>query len=277
LIAAAILMALAVGVAACQLPGAGAAALLHPGRHVTRLPPPEGCDATDFVGDGIRLRGWRCPAPSAPRGTVIYLHGIGDNRGSSVGVIQRFRGRGFDVVAYDSRANGESDGAACTYGFYEKRDLHDVLDTARAGPVVLIGHSLGAAVALQEAADDSRVAAVVAAETFSDLRTIATERAPFVFTPPSIRAAFAMAERQAQFTVDEVSPEHAAARISIPVLLLHGDADTDTRPDHSRRVFAALHGPKQLILVPGAHHNGALRADVWPAIEGWIDRALARP
>jgi uncharacterized protein len=265
---------LALGVAACQLPAAGAAALLHPARHSTTTPPPEGCKTRDFAGDGIRLRGWRCAAAAPSRGTIVYLHGIADNRASSVGVIQRFRGRGFDVIAYDSRASGDSGGAACTYGFYEKRDLHAVLNTVQGPPIVLIGTSLGAAVALQEAAEDPRVTAIIAAETFSDLRTIATERAPLVFTPAAIRGAFAIAEQEAHFVVDEVSPERAAARINAPVLLLHGDADTATRPDHSRRVFAALKGPKQLILVPGAHHNGALRADVWPAIDEWIAGVL---
>jgi hypothetical protein len=52
---------------------------------------------------------------------------------SAVGVIQRFVPRGFDVVAYDSRAHGESDGDACTYGFFEKQDLRRVLDTVRPG------------------------------------------------------------------------------------------------------------------------------------------------
>ena len=72
------------------------------------------------------------------------------------------------MIAYDSRAHGDSQGDACTYGFFEKEDLHRVIDTLGPGPVVLIGTSLGAAVALQEAADDRRVSAVVAAETFSD-------------------------------------------------------------------------------------------------------------
>ena len=39
-----------------------------------------------------------------------------------------FLARGFDVVAYDSRAHGESEGDVCTYGFYEKEDLRRVLD-----------------------------------------------------------------------------------------------------------------------------------------------------
>ena len=74
------------------------------------------------------------------------------------------------MVASDSRARGDSQGEACTYGFFEKQDLHRVMNTVGSGPVVLIGTSLGAAVALQEAAESNpRVSAVVAAETFSNL------------------------------------------------------------------------------------------------------------
>lgn len=146
-----------------------------------------------------------------------------------------------------------------------------------AGPVVLLGASLGAAVALQEAADDRRVTAVVAAETFSDLRTVATERAPFLFIPPIVRRAFRIAEARGHFKVDEVSPRIAAQRIAIPVLLIHGAEDRETPPSHSARVLAALNGPKRLVLVPGAGHNASLRPEVWTEIEQWIDNALKRP
>jgi len=177
-------------------------------------------------------------------------------------------------VAYDSRAHGESEGEACTYGWYEKQDLRRIVDTIVPGPIVLVGASLGAAVALQEAAIDPRISAVVAAEGFSDLRSIATERAPFVFTGQILRRAFSLAEEQGHFPIDAVRPEDAASHLTIPVLLVHGDADSDTPPEHSRRVFAALKGPKKLIIVPGARHNGSLRAEVWEQISRWIDAEL---
>lgn len=255
----------------------GASALLHPARRPVVDAPPPGCVNERFDGDGVRLRGWRCSSTSLPhRGLIVYLHGIADNRASAAGVAGRFLPRGFDVIAYDSRGQGESDGAACTYGYFEKQDLHRVIDAQAREPIVLIGSSLGGAVALQEAADDPRVTAIVAAETFSDLQTVATERAPLFFTRAMIRAAFRVAERQANFRVDEVSPEKDAARIRVPVLLIHGDADLDTRPDHSRRVFASLSGPRRLILVPGAAHNGSLRSEVWREIEAWIDQVVPR-
>ena len=257
-----------------QLPALGAGGLLHPARHATTLPPPEHCVAADFAGAGVTLKGWRCRATAPARGTIVYLHGIADNRGSATGVIQRFVARGFNVIAYDSRAHGDSQGEACTYGFFEKQDLHHVIDTVESGPVVLIGTSLGAAVALQEAADDPRVSAIVAAETFSDLRTVATERAPAFFTAGRIDRAFDVAGVEGRFRVDDVQPQQSARRITAPALVIHGAGDTETPPAHSQRVYAALRGPKRLILVPGAGHNGSLRSDVWKQVEQWLDESL---
>jgi pimeloyl-ACP methyl ester carboxylesterase len=253
-------------------PSWAANALLHPGRRPPPSEPAQPHESVDLVGDGVKLKGWifRAP-PTARRGTVVYLHGVGDNRGSSVGLAQHLTARGFDVVAYDSRAHGESGGEACTYGYYEKRDLARVLDQSGGGPFVLFGVSLGAAVALQTAADDPRVAAVVAVSTFSDLRTVAFERAPFFASRSNKEDALRIAEAEAKFDVAEVSSERAAPRIKCPVLLVHGAEDRETPPEHSERVFAALPGPKRLILVSHAGHANPLDGPTWKEIDRWLD------
>jgi pimeloyl-ACP methyl ester carboxylesterase len=261
---------LAVSAGCGPIPGWAASGLLHPSRRPVDPSLAAKYGRLTFQGDGVRLEGWKLRASGQVRGTVVYLHGVADNRGSSLGAA-RLTERGFDLVAYDSRAHGNSDGEACTYGFYEKRDLSRVLDLVEHAPIVVIGSSLGAAVALQAAAEDHRIKAVVAAESFSDLETIARERAPKFLTQGSIAKAFAIAEEQGRFAVAEVSPVRAAARIPVPVLLLHGALDRETAPSHSQRIFDALAGPKQLVVVPGAGHNQALQSAVWPRIEAWID------
>jgi alpha-beta hydrolase superfamily lysophospholipase len=132
---------------------------------------------------------------------------------------------------------------------------------------------MGAAVALQEMADDTRVIAAVAAESFSDLRTVAIECAPLFLTNGIVQKAFATAEEQGKFKVDEVDVVAAARRIAVPVLLIHGESDRDTTVEHSRRIFSALPEPKQLIVVPGARHNESLNA-TWSNVEGWIDSSV---
>jgi len=266
-----ILVALAAaGFVASQLPSWAADAFLHPGRRPVDHALRGSFEDVEFAGAGVRLKGWRFAAVGAPRGTLVCLHGIADNRMSVLGIADRFTHQGFDVVAYDSRGHGDSGGDTCTYGFYEKLDLRRVLDTITSRPIVVMGSSLGAAVAMQAAADDSRIHALVAAEIFSDLRTIARERAPWFLTAGMIDRAFALAEQRGAFHVDAVSPVSAAAHMTIPVLLIHGALDHETPPDHSQRVFDALPGPKRLIVVPGVGHNQSLSGPVWRDIDEWI-------
>ena len=258
-------------------PSIAAGALLHPARVSLYSTMPPGCVEREFAGDDLTVRGWVCAAAGERRGTVVYLHGVADNRSSSIGVIDRLTQRGFDVVAYDSRAHGQSDGESCTYGYYEKRDLTRVIEALGPGPIVLIGSSLGAAVALQGAVGNPRVAGVVAAEPFSDLRTVAIERAPRILPGLLIGRAFRVAEEQGRFEVAAVSPVDAAKSLRIPVLLIHGADDVDTPPDHSRRILSALAGPKRLLLLPHAGHNQSLSTPgVWNDIDQWLD-ALDMP
>jgi alpha-beta hydrolase superfamily lysophospholipase len=256
-------------------PSWGAGGLLHPYRRRLTTPRPAGAEDVEIVGaGGVKLRGWRF-AGAGRRGTVVYLHGSSDNRASGLALAQRYTARGFDVLLYDSRAHGESEGEACTFGYYEKDDLRRAIDGIRNPPVIAIGVSLGGAVALQAAAVDRRITAVIAVATFSDLRTVATERAPRIASARNIDDAFRLAEQMAHFRVDDVNPAAMARDIHVPVMLIHGQDDHETPPEHSRRVFAALNEPKRLLLVPGAGHNDVLRSEVWTAIDEWVDGLVA--
>jgi pimeloyl-ACP methyl ester carboxylesterase len=224
-----------------------------------------------LAGDGATLRGWLFRADPPRRGAIVFLHGTASNREAGLGVAARYVPRGFDVLLYDSRAHGESTGDACTYGYYEKGDLRGALDWLGAPAVQVIGTSLGAAVALQAAAEDPRIASVVSIAVFSDLATVAQERAPFFASQGQIREALAIAEHDGHFRLADVSPAAAAPRLRVPVLVIHGARDRDTRPQHSQRVYEALAGPKRLILVPGGDHNNALDGPAWRAVDEWIE------
>jgi pimeloyl-ACP methyl ester carboxylesterase len=265
----------ALGIVYSQLSSIGAALILHPLRRHAEGAPPISCQTVVLQGAGVELHGWRGEAVSPRRGSLIYLHGVMDNRMSSAGVLSYFLKQGFDVVAYDSRAHGESGGTICSYGIHEKEDLRQVVSTLKPGPVLLFGSSLGAAVALQLAASDERISAVIAAETFSDLRTVAIERAPWFFTRGAITRAFANVELEGQFKLDEASPVLAASKITAPVLLIHGEKDADTSPAHSRRIFEALKSSKRLILVPDAGHNQSLNgSSIWKDVQNWVDAVI---
>ena len=269
---------------ACGAPDWGATAILHPWRRPVVFAPDIPYETIAFESDGLRLEGWlfradRGHADSARleqdvpvrRGLIVYLHGIADNRQSGLGVARRFVPLGYDVLSYDSRAHGRSQGDFCTYGYFERRDVTRALDAAGAKRAVLFGSSLGAAVALQAAAVDPRVIGVIAQSSFADLPSIVRDRAPWYLPEAYVTAAIARAGQLAGFAPSEASPVASAAHIRVPVLLIHGAADDETPSQHSQLIYAALAGPKRLLLVPGAGHNDVLaREDVWREIERWL-------
>jgi pimeloyl-ACP methyl ester carboxylesterase len=67
------------------------------------------------------------------------------------------------------------------------------------------------------------------------------------------------------------SPLAAAARLEIPVLLIHGANDRATPVHHSQRLAAALHAPHKLLVVPGFGHDGLLGAPgVWDEVQSFL-------
>ena len=93
----------------CMPPEWGANAILHPYRKPNVGAPDVPYEDLAFTGEGgIALRGWRFPAQGPRRGTLVYLHGIADNRAGGVGIAKRFGPKGWDVIAYDGRAHGAS-------------------------------------------------------------------------------------------------------------------------------------------------------------------------
>jgi hypothetical protein len=66
-------------------------------------------------------------------------------------------------------------------------------------------------------------------------------------------------EQQGGFNFDEVSPETSVSERKFPVMLISGLSDRNIPKRHSQAIYTAAAGPKELWLVPRAHHQGALQ------------------
>jgi uncharacterized protein len=264
--------------AGCVPSSVGAAILVDPIRTPIMQSPSLSHRSVTFRSGDIQLSGWLFEPASKPKGLVVFLHGRMANRTWGIEAAEKLVPQGYAVLAYDQRAHGRSEGQYCTYGHLEKGDLSRAIDAVGISPAYIIGHSLGAAVALQAAAEDRRVRAVVAAAPFSDLRTVIKERAPRFASDTEVRDSIELAEHRAGFKVDDISPKVSAAHIDVPVMLLHGTLDRSIRPDHSRRILSELRGPKRLLVLEGATHYDVLRYPVvWTEIIAWLSALPSQP
>jgi fermentation-respiration switch protein FrsA (DUF1100 family) len=220
--------------------------------------------------DGVELCGWKVVAPSANGDWVLLFHGVSDNRTGDLGHAEFLLRHGYSVVMMDSRAHEKSGGDMATYGWKERYDTVAITDALYASERVrhLYAHgvSMGAAIALQSAAVEPRIAAVSAEDPFASLREVSYDYAgldvsPFLgktlFRPASIFAMRAIA-KTGGFDPDQGSPEKAVVQRPFPVLLICGTNDHRIPYRHAEAVYEAATGPKQLWIVQGAGHASAL-------------------
>ncbi|HLJ41415.1 MAG TPA: alpha/beta fold hydrolase [Candidatus Acidoferrales bacterium] len=223
--------------------------------------------------DGVILRGWKARAKSPNGHWVMLFHGHSDNRVGTISYADFLLRAGYSVVMMDARAHGASGGTMATYGWKERWDTKSIVaalyDTENPRRLFALGESMGAAIALQSAAVEPRISAVVAEASFSNLREVTYDYAGLQFSPwlgktlfrPATIVALRAAEKEGGFRGHDVSPEEAVSDRAFPVLLICGTLDRRIPCRHARRIFRAATGPKKLWVVRGAQHTGAYGID----------------
>jgi uncharacterized protein len=214
--------------------------------------------------EGLPLSCWLITPRQPARGTVIIIHGVSESKIAGLPMAKLLHEVGFNVFLYDLRRHGDSGGHFCTYGFYEKHDTSTVINyllsrrDLQVGKIGLLGNSMGAAIAIQVAAIDDRVAAVVAESGFASLRTVLDEYQKRIVKLPwhyLRNIVIKRSEHIAHFRATLVSPVKSIKDVHVPVFILHGTADQNIRVASSKMLYNAANDPKELWLIPGATHS----------------------
>jgi uncharacterized protein len=232
-----------------------------------------GATKEDFpvhASDGVELRGWKVRARSPNGDWILLFHGVSDNRTGVLGHAELLLRHGYNVVMIDSRAHGESGGEMATYGWKERYDAVAITNALYSNEKVnrlgALGVSMGAAIALQSAAVEPRIEAVVAEDPFANLREVSYDYGGLHFSPllgktlfrPATIFAISELAKAGGFPPDEVSPEKAVAARSFPILLICGTRDHIIPCRHAEDIYENARGPKELWVVEGAEHASAL-------------------
>jgi uncharacterized protein len=200
--------------------------------------------------DAVTLRAWTIHPHHNNGDAVILLHGLGDNRVGMTAYAQLFLAHGFTVLLPDARAHGTSGGQLATYGLLERNDIHQWSDflAAQNHPrcIFALGESMGAAELLQSLAVEPHFCAIAAESSFSSFREIAYDRMgqPFHLGPwfgrtifrPVIEFAFLYVRVKYRLDMRQVSPQDSVAATKVPVLLIHGQIDSNIPPRHSHQI-----------------------------------------
>ena len=221
--------------------------------------------------DGLSIHGWFIPGDPAItlNATWVWFHGNGGNNGYRIDELSLAHHRtGANLFIFDYRGYGESEGTASEKGTYlDSRAVMDYLESRSdvdEDQFVYLGHSLGAAIAVELALTRAPMAMVLVSP-FASVREMASITLPFPPVGWLVRNHYDSLSRIRQ--------------LNVPVLVLHGDQDETIPMSQGRKLYEAANQPKRFQVLEGAAHNDTYDAgeeQYWGAIEAFIAEQQAK-
>lgn len=201
------------------------------------------------VGGNLQLHGWFLPHPHA-NGQILMCHGNAGNVSDRLELLSMLHQRvAAHVFIFDYRGFGRSEGTPSESGVYE--DAAAAFDRLQSAlphlPVIVHGHSLGSAVAIELATRRSAVAGLILESSFTNARDMAR----LMFGPVPVQWLTSM-----RWASDE-----KIVNLPMPKLFLHGGRDTTVPQDLGEKLFRIAPSPKEFVTLAHADHNNLYIAD----------------
>ena len=230
--------------------------------------------------DGARLHGWMVKAKApAPRGIVLFFHGNAHNISHYYLAVKGFVEAGYHLLTFDYRGYGLSEGVPSPEGLLlDAQAVWEFLQQRpefAPGKVVILGQSLGGAVALDwiGRTRPEGIGLVISESAFSSYEAIVEEK----LNPLGIVRIFRKPLASGLFD-DEHAPIRHVARVSpTPLLIVHGTHDTTVSYAHAQVLFNASSSPKLLWTIEGGGHISMLTrhgSEYWGRLLLLMDQLL---
>ncbi|MEZ4316135.1 MAG: alpha/beta hydrolase [Myxococcota bacterium] len=195
--------------------------------------------------DGTQLYGAWAHQPVADRPVLVFFHGRGANMEGVWDRVEFYWGWGYEVFVFDYRGFGASEGESTAAGVLEMDGLAAVRFVSEwtgqpPESIDWVSLSLGASVATHTS-DEIGAHAIVLESMFASADYLVDSSASLDFAP-------------GWFWAEEFDNVREIAKITAPVLIVHGLADDFIDPDSALQLYAAAPAPKQLWRPEGVGH-----------------------
>ena len=233
--------------------------------------------------DDLILRGWHMQSEHGGP-VLVFVHGIDSVRSgnNAVQLASMLVERGFNVLMFDLRGHGSSEGDRVSGGDHERQDVLAAFDFLQRRGVALsdvgvLGFSMGAGTAALALAEAPSVDAFVLDSPYADVSDLISQeiglRSVFPgWSAPLFVPGVKLAGRFF-FEIDlgALVPERIVADLDYPVFIVHGVADTRVPVEHGIRIHKASHPESELWLLEGVDHVDAF--ETYP--EEYVERVAS--
>jgi uncharacterized protein len=252
--------------------------VVKPRRRIMKVIPPNYLYKPEQINfkstDNLNLHGFFYPNPNTKR-VVIVCHGIHGSSADLHEAAVTFQRINYNVLTFDFRACGSSEGWTMSAGFYEVRDLLGAIKYIKTRPeidpekIVIMGYSMGGAATILAATLSPEVKAIVTEGTFGSLNRVLSANYRHFYRLPSFPfrvTAVASSKLLSRTVMRNVAPEKALLKMQaegrdLPILIIHGDKDGVIPVTEALHLYEAAGSQKELWIEPGAGHVVAFTVD----------------
>lgn len=200
--------------------------------------------------DQLTLSGWFIPAPEDKNKQVlIILHGYPAEKANMLSIAASLY-PDFSLLLLDLRSFGKSEGMYTTLGIKERSDIRsavDFLNERGYEKIGVLGFSLGGAIGILSAAEDTRIGAVLSYASFADLETLGNKLYSdlFILKKPLVKLMLLWSRITFGVSVTDISPINAAQKLTIPIFIIHSKVDEQIPFEHAELLQKALRENKK--------------------------------
>lgn len=225
--------------------------------------------------DGLRLHATYFPAVEKQERTkmVICFHGY-TSQGMSdyIGLSDYYQKRGFAMLLPDARAHGASEGEYIGFGCLDRQDALGwirwaIEELGEETEILLHGTSMGAATLLMLSGLSlpEQVKGIVSDCGFTSPKEVFTHVLHSMYHLPAfplIPGADLVNRKLAGYGMDECNAKREVEKAKVPILFIHGEADTFVPCSMCDEIYEHCASPKSRLIVAGAAHAESYYKDM---------------
>lgn len=225
--------------------------------------------------DGLKLHATYFPAQQSAgkKKAVICFHGY-TSQGMSdyIGLSDYYQKRGFAMLLPDARAHGASEGEYIGFGCLDRKDalvwINWVIgELGEEAEILLHGTSMGAATLLMLSGLSlpEQVKGIVSDCGFTSPKEVFTHVLHTMYHLPAfpiIPGADLVNRRLAGYGMDECNAKREVEKADVPILFIHGSADTFVPTAMCEEIYEHCASPKRKLIVEGAAHAESYYKDM---------------
>ncbi|MCI9009407.1 MAG: alpha/beta hydrolase [Lachnospiraceae bacterium] len=221
-------------------------------------------DVYQFSEDGLKLHATWFPAEDSKR-VVICFHGY-TSQGMSdyIGLSDYYMKRNFSMLLVDERAHGDSEGEYIGFGCLDRMDAQGWIEWVieKCGEdvsILLHGTSMGGATVLMTSGLKLpvQVKGIVSDCGFTSAKEVFTHVLHSMYHLPAfpmIQISSLVNRKKAGYGLDDCNAAREVQKAEVPILLIHGDADTFVPCSMCEKIYENCASKKQKLIVKGAAH-----------------------